>query len=282
MDVRDRLHHPDLGAPPPESRGRAVFASGRRRRRRRRAAAGTGTLAALLLVAGLVWPQLTLPGAPVVDDVADAPTPPTPDPDADPQDPDPQDPDPQDPDPASEPTPDPAPTDPAPESQPEATEPPSGTGTAPPVDDDPSTADRVQAPDGPADLVVADVRVGVHDGFDRVVVELAGDGRVGWFTELGDTAFEDGSGASVDVDGGAVLTVMLNAVAFPPDLPDPSLRWEGPRVPAPADAVVLTEVVDSIVFEAQHQLFVGLAERVPYRIVRLEDPQRVVIDLLHP
>jgi hypothetical protein len=280
MDVRDRLHHPELGEPPPESRGRAVFASGRRRRRRRRAAAGTGTLAVLLLVAGLVWPQLNLPGAPVVDDVADAPTTPTPDPTTpDPTTPAPEDPDP-DPEAGGERDPEPTPSDDEP--APEPTGEPTEAGTAPPVDDDASTADRVQAPDGPADLVVTDVRVGVHDGFDRVVIDLAGEGTVGWFTELGDVAFEDGSGTIVDVDGGAVLTLMLNAFAFPPELPDPSVRWDGGRVGAPSDAVVLTEVVDSVSFEAQHQLFIGLTERVPYRIVRLGDPQRVVIDLLHP
>jgi hypothetical protein len=279
MDVRDRLHHPELGEPPPESRGRAVFASGRRRRRRRRAAAGTGALAALLLVAGLVWPQLTLPGAPVVDDVADAPTPSTPDPAT----PAPEDPDPEPgPDPEASTEPDPEPTPPDTEPSPGPDEGPTGAGTAPPVDDEASTADRVQAPDGPADLVVTDVRIGVHDGFDRVVIDLAGEGTVGWFTELGDVAFEDGSGTVVDVDGGAVLTLMLNAFAFPPELPDPSVRWDEGRVGAPADAVVLTEVVDSVSFEAQHQLFIGLTERVPYRIVRLGDPQRVVIDLLHP
>jgi hypothetical protein len=270
MDVRDRLHHPDLGEPPPESRGRAVFVTGRRRRRRRRAVAGTGTLAVLVLVAGLVWPQLTLPGTPVVDDVADVPSPTTPDPDRDAREPDPA------------PDPDPTPADPAPEPTAEPTEVPAETGTAPPVDDEASTSDRVRAPDGPADLVVTDVRVGVHDGFDRVVVELAGEGTAGWFTELGDVAFEDGSGAIVDVDGAAVLTLLLNAVAFPPELPDPDLRWDGDRVPAPVGAVVLREVVDSVVFEGQHQLFIGLTERVPYRIAQLDDPQRVVVDLLHP
>jgi hypothetical protein len=251
--------------------------SGRRRRRRRRAVAGTGTLAALLLVAGLVWPQLDLPGTPVVD-VADVPDQPGPDGDAD--DPAPEA------DPQPEPEPEPTPTEPAPEPTPtepapEPTGEPTEAGTAPPVDDEASTSDRVQAPDGPADLVVTDVRVGVHDGFDRVVVDLAGEGTPGWFTELGDVAFEDGSGTVVDVDGSAVLTLMLNAVAFPPELPDPDLRWDGDRVTAP-DAVVLTEVVDSVVFEGQHQLFIGLTERVPYRIARLDDPHRIVIDLLHP
>jgi hypothetical protein len=154
--------------------------------------------------------------------------------------------------------------------------------SAPPIDDDASTDDRVRDPEGAADLVVTDVRVGTHDGFDRVAIELAGDGSVGWFTDLGPTAYEDGSGEVIDVAGGAVLTIWLNAVAFPPELPDPSIRWDGDRLRAPSSTGVLTEVVDSVVFEGQHQLFIGLAEPVPYRMVRYEDPQVVVIDLLHP
>lgn len=153
---------------------------------------------------------------------------------------------------------------------------------APPLDDEASTDDRQSPPDGPADLELVDVRVGTHDGFDRVVFVLSGEGQVGWFTSLDDRAIEDGSGQEVDVDGGEVLAVALNAMAFPPDLPGPTTHWNGVRIPAPAGAGVLTEVVGSIWFEGQQQVFIGLDEAVAYRVERLDDPQRLVIDLVHP
>lgn len=279
MDVRDRLRTPDLTDPPRPERARAVFERGRRRRVRRRAAGAGGTLAVLILAVVLAWPQLGALQGPIVDDVVDAPTPTEPAPDGPvPDVPSVDDvPDaPADPEPDGEPQPGP---DPGGSADPDGTDAAPG---APALDVEASTDDRVQAPDGPADLVVTEVRVGTHDGFDRVVIEVAGEGRAGWFTELGPDAFEDGSGAVVDVAGGAVLTIFLNAVAFPPDLPDPDVKWDGATVAAPPGAGVLTEVVDSVVFEGQHQLFIGLTEPVPYRIVRFDAPQRIVIDLVHP
>jgi hypothetical protein len=153
--------------------------------------------------------------------------------------------------------------------------------STPPVDDEASTQDREAAPDGPSDLELIDVRIGTHDGFDRVTLEFTGEGQVGWFTGLRDQAIEDASGDPREVAGDHVLEVFANMLAFPPDLDDPT-EWNGVTVPAPAGAGVVTEVVGSIWFEGQQQVFIGLREPVPYRIVRLEDPQRIVIDLQHP
>jgi hypothetical protein len=278
MDVRDRLRTPELTEPPRPERARAVFERGRRRRLRRRVAGAGGTLAVLIVAVVLAWPQLGVLQGPIVDDVVDAPTPTEPAPDV--PGPDASTPDPSaDPEPDGELRPDTAPGGTGDPEDPDGADAAPG---APALDVEASTDDRVQAPEGPADLVVTEVRVGTHDGFDRVVIEVDGEGLAGWFTQLGTDAFEDGSGAIVDVAGPAVLTIALNAVAFPPDLPDPDVRWDGATVAAPPGARVLTEVVDSVVFEGQHQLFIGLAEPVPYRIVRFDDPQRVVIDLVHP
>lgn len=150
-----------------------------------------------------------------------------------------------------------------------------------PVDDPASTDDRESPPAGPSDLELVDVRVGTHDGFDRVTLEFTGDGEVGWFAGLRPEALEDASGRPRDVAGDHVLEVFANMLAFPPDLDDPT-DWNQVTVDAPADAGVVTEVVGSIWFEGQQQVFIGLREPVPYRMVRLDDPQRIVIDLQHP
>jgi hypothetical protein len=157
-----------------------------------------------------------------------------------------------------------------------------GTTSAPPLGTESSTDDRDQEPEGLPNLWLTDVRVGVHDGFDRVVFELDGDGTIGWFTTSDDQASEQGSGAPIDVAGDAVIDVALRGILIPPDRPTGTVAFEEDRVAAPAGAQVLTEVVVGIIFEGQQQVVIGLDEQVPYRIARFDDPQRVVIDLVHP
>ncbi len=130
------------------------------------------------------------------------------------------------------------------------------------------------------DLAVTDVRVGSHDGFDRVTFELTGDATVGWFVGPEDEPTSQGSGEPVEVEGEAYLGVALRNVTLPPELPDGIEPWDGERLATPADAALLQEVVDDTIFEGIHLFYLGLDEQVSYRIDRLEDPQRVVIDLV--
>lgn len=125
---------------------------------------------------------------------------------------------------------------------------------------------------------VTDVRVGSHDGFDRVVFELeSAGGTPGWFAEYGDPTAQ-GSGNRVEVDGDAWLTVLVHPVRLPPDLP-PSVRtWEGGPLDGPPGGLV-QEVVGGPVYEGYHQIFIGLDERRPFAVGRLDDPTRIVIDV---
>lgn len=148
-----------------------------------------------------------------------------------------------------------------------------------PLEEVATTDDREQANDG-SGLTVTDVRVGTHDGFDRVTVEIAGDAEVGWFASWTDEPIEDGSGQVAEVEGDAYLTVAARGMALPADRPDDVTAWDGQTVTAPDGAPVLVEVVEGVLFEGQQQLFVGATEEVPFRLERLEDPQRIVIDLV--
>lgn len=130
------------------------------------------------------------------------------------------------------------------------------------------------------DLAVTDVRVGSHDGFDRVTFELTGDATAGWFVGPEDEPTSQGSGEPVEVEGDAYLGVALRNLTLPPELPDGIEPWDGERLDAPTGADTLQEVVDDTIFEGIHLFFIGLDEPVSYRIDRLEDPQRVVIDLV--
>src|SRR5690349_2048495 len=71
-----------------------------------------------------------------------------------------------------------------------AAPPPAPDGPPFPESTDPQTAE----PEGDWDLQLVDVRLGEHDGFDRVVLELSGTTVPGWGVAWSDEAVADGSG----------------------------------------------------------------------------------------
>jgi hypothetical protein len=159
----------------------------------------------------------------------------------------------------------------------------------PPLDIEETTGESEAVQSSGARLTLTDVRVGTHDGFDRVTLELGGEGAAGWFTSVSEEAQNHGRGDTVELDGSHALTVALRGIELPPERDgdvDPYVPEDAgedrPRIDAPAGSAVLTEVVVGTVFEGQKQVFLGLDDEVAYRITRFEDPERVVIDLVHP
>lgn len=126
---------------------------------------------------------------------------------------------------------------------------------------------------------VTDVRVGRHDGFDRVVFEIAGEGLAGWNVRYVDEARAAGSGFPIEVDGQAVLAVNLTNISLPPDAPEGIEPWDGPERIRPQGRGPLVEVVEDTVYEGHHTFFVGVTGTVPFQVRRLESPQRVVLDI---
>ena len=124
------------------------------------------------------------------------------------------------------------------------------------------------------------VRAARQAGYDRVVFELAGapDGRPGWRVEYVAQPTSDGSGNPVTVAGPAYLRVVINGVGYPPDtgVPQPSVKRF-----SPAGTAVVREVVLDGVFEGYYTSFVGLRAKEPFRVFRLADPPRVVVDVRH-
>jgi hypothetical protein len=155
---------------------------------------------------------------------------------------------------------------------------------AAPLPGDATADDQEQAQSSDARLTLTDVRVGAHDGFDRVTLEVSGQGAVGWFTHLEDEARTHGRGDQVELAGDHALTVAIRGAELPPERADDveAFTDEHGRVPAPDGATVLTEVAIGTVFEGQKQVFVGLTEATAYRVARFEAPERIVIDLVHP
>lgn len=139
-----------------------------------------------------------------------------------------------------------------------------------------TSADRAQPTGGP--LTVTAVRVARQAGYDRIVFELAGKtaGQPGWNVEYVDSPTQQGSGDPVDVDGEAVLSVTITGTGYPFDTGVDEVEGD-PAVPG--DVQLVEDVVLGAVFEGQYEAFVGLSQKAPFRVFRLADPARVVVDV---
>jgi hypothetical protein len=123
---------------------------------------------------------------------------------------------------------------------------------------------------------VTNIRVGSHadQRFDRVVFDLSGAGTPGWRVEYTASAVQDGSGATVDVPGAAVLTVSLLGINWTEaSLPE----YGGDPIDGPGGSIVGVRWGGS--FEGQTQAFVGTSDRLPFRVAVLDNPTRVYIDV---
>ena len=154
---------------------------------------------------------------------------------------------------------------------------PQPTPAVPPpfaADTRPDTA--VPSPD--AAVTVTDVRVSGHAGFDRVVFEVDGNGLPGWVARYVPEARSAGSGFAVEVAGSAVLELVLTGMGLPGDTGVPP--YAGPD-PLPAAGPAVLEVVLDVIFEGQMVSFLGVDAERPFRVYRLQNPNRVVVEVLH-
>lgn len=145
------------------------------------------------------------------------------------------------------------------------------------------TADvELQAADEQETAVLSEVRVARRDGYDRVVWEFSEgtDPRV--LVGYEDAAREPGSGDPVDLAGDAVLVVLAqHATDFGAELYAPQAEaYEGPERIDGGNANI-TEVVRLGDFEAAMTWAVGLDTERPFRVLRLDDPLRLVVDIGH-
>ena len=130
--------------------------------------------------------------------------------------------------------------------------------------------------------LLTDVRAASHDGFDRVVLQFRGDlpgYQIGYVQR---PVLEDGSGKPVEVSGGNVLLVRMEP-ALDADLTKESapLTYTGPTRFSP-DTSSVRELVRVGGFESVLSWAVGVDEKRPFRVSRLENPSRIVIDVAAP
>jgi len=151
-----------------------------------------------------------------------------------------------------------------------------GSSTPFTANTDPDTGEATG--DGPA--TVTDIRIGGHEGFDRVVFEADGGGVPGWDVRYVGGARSQGKGEDIELAGGAVLQVSLTGVGLP--FETGIEEYSGPDRLSSREAAVVTEVVWDSTFEGISTAFVGVSEETPFRVYSLEDPARVVLEVADP
>ncbi|HEU4812431.1 MAG TPA: hypothetical protein VFT00_09855 [Nocardioides sp.] len=140
-----------------------------------------------------------------------------------------------------------------------------------------STAAQTAENSGEWDLVLVDVRVGEHEGFDRIVLEFAGTGIPGWAVNYVDEAVLDGSGEAVALGGEAVLDIYASGTTYPGPEED---YYGGPTQFEPENGGNVSDVYVAGTFEGDTQVLAGIdGDRVPFRVFALADPSRLVVDV---
>lgn len=133
-----------------------------------------------------------------------------------------------------------------------------------------------------ATALLVDIRAARHDGFERIVFEFEGDDppgyRVGY---LDPPVREDFSGNPVELAGDAFLEVrVVPGAGFDPMSDDARQTYTGPLRFSPDGTEFVEELVRIGDFEAHLTWVAGLSGRVPFAVEVLEDPIRLVVDVV--
>lgn len=127
--------------------------------------------------------------------------------------------------------------------------------------------------------LVINLRYARHATFDRAVIDIQG--RLpGYTTRYALRHFYDGSGARVPIRGG--LGIALNPAYGHFD--NGQTAYAGPRLVRPG-----FPALKAIAFTGDYEGYVSFAfglacddsHKAPHRVIRLHDPQRIVIDFKH-
>lgn len=154
----------------------------------------------------------------------------------------------------------------------------------------PSTLEADPAPEGdysdapaeaaPADgsyLGIKDVRIGSHDGFDRIVIEFMGEGEPGYWVRYEDMPTQQGSGNPISVGGAHKLAIDVRGTGYPFDFNVDDYP-NGPVKPEGTSAI--SEVRGFGTFEGTTQYVAGIdGERPAFKVFKAKNPTRLIIDI---
>jgi hypothetical protein len=125
---------------------------------------------------------------------------------------------------------------------------------------------------------LVDVRVGEHDGYDRVVFEFDNGIPEYVLSEAEPPYTEDPSGLPMEVEGEAVLQlVMIGGTRWDSEY---QATYDGPLSFEPGFEK-LVHLVEAGDFEAVSSWYMGLSGDACVRVLALDGPHRLVIDIEH-
>lgn len=130
-----------------------------------------------------------------------------------------------------------------------------------------STTDRAQ---------ITDVRVGTHDGYDRVVFEFAAGIPDAVIEGVLPPFYADPSGLQLPVAGTAFLRVTMHGASKLS--PEGGVTYSGATNFEPGFDRLL-QLIEGGDFEAVSTWYLGLDGAGCYRVLTLADPSRLVIDI---
>jgi hypothetical protein len=141
------------------------------------------------------------------------------------------------------------------------------------------TTSVTRPPAGEETALLEGIALGRHEGFDRIVFRFR-NGIPGYRVEyVRPPLREDGSGSRVEVAGDAFVVVRMEpASGFDLTTGEGELVYTGPRRVSGSGLSVVREAVRTGDFEAVLSWAVGLADRVDFRVITLDDPARIVVD----
>jgi hypothetical protein len=131
---------------------------------------------------------------------------------------------------------------------------------------------RTQNPDRA--LVLTDIRAASHEGFTRVVLEFDGEGSPGIrLAQWSDQAIEQGRGQPIEVDGAAVLELILDGTPMTATSPAGTYP-SGAHVRAGA-----LDIVSDGTFEDNTHVVIGAPTERQFQVGFLSNPSRLVVDI---
>ena len=128
--------------------------------------------------------------------------------------------------------------------------------------------------------VLADVRTGKHDGFDRVVFEFKGTEMPSFYIEyIGEPITQCGSGNEVELTGKGALEVRFTPAQAHTEDGKPTLFFsDNDQNP---NYEVIKKVKSTCDFEGNVTWAVGISQANNYRVLELENPVRLAVDIEH-
>ena len=134
------------------------------------------------------------------------------------------------------------------------------------------------------------VRVGRHDCFDRLVVDLGGAPAPGYNVRYIEPPYRaEGSGAPLLVAGGAVIQITVNAPSYDTN-GNATVPWAGTAIVVRPDQFqaagyrTFKDLVWGGSYEGHSSFGLGVRARLPFRVFQLDGPgggTRLVIDVAH-